>query len=112
VLASPREESPLWPFASRAWNLLPWICGSYTPADILKTQVSRAYYCEKKQKLPECFDDCCALFRESRGVAPQFAFCNEATAAALGRTRHGITIAVGTWPKPREIYLIADEAGQ
>jgi hypothetical protein len=82
----------------------------YTPADILKTQVSRAYYCEKKQKLPECFDDCCALFRESRGVAPQFAFCNEATAAALGSSRHGITIAVGTWPKPREIYLIADES--
>lgn len=81
----------------------------FTPIDILKTQLSRAYFCEKKQNLAECFDDCCALFRESRGVAPQHAFCSAETAAELGPSRHGITIAVGTWPKAREIYLIADE---
>lgn len=82
----------------------------FTPIDILKTQLSRAYFCQKKQSLADCFDDCCALFRESRGVAPQHAFCSAQTAAVLGPSRHGIDISVASWPKARELYLISDEA--
>ena len=70
-------------------------------------EVSKAFFCPKKEKLTDCLEDAAATYRLRKGVDAQYCVANRATAEGMAMQTTGITVFVGSndWPRDREFFL-------